>query len=165
MLHTAIMPMAEQAAPAREKRLVLRMLELWREAHRAERLPQAKALGVADTGSDADHVFTIDAAHKAGACFTYVGDALRPSTWAAPAQALVAHCPNDLILEPASRAWREIVDRGVPVTRGGIGRHSGSLVLYRSILLPLADEEERISIIMGAANWRQVEEQHGAFIE
>jgi len=51
------------------------------------------------------------------------------------------------------------------VTRGGIGQHEGGPVLYRSILVPLANESGQISVIMGAANWRMVEEQDGIPVE
>jgi hypothetical protein len=54
---------------------------------------------------------------------------------------------------------------GVPVTRGGVGLNEGVSVLYRSILVPLADESGRISVIMGAANWRAVEAQDGTPVE
>jgi hypothetical protein len=155
----------EASAPAREKRLVLRILELWREAHDAEQLPSASALTPADTGEDADHVYLIDVLDPAGPRFTYVGAALQISTWASAEGALVGHCPDDSMLGLASRHWGEIIDRGVPVTRGGIGQHDGGPVLYRSILVPLADESGRISAIMGAANWRRVEEQDGTAVE
>lgn len=44
----------------REKRLVLRILGIWREARGDDLLPFADALGVADMGEDADHVFMMD---------------------------------------------------------------------------------------------------------
>lgn len=151
----------EAPAPAREKRLVLRILDLWRDAHQEDRLPQLPDLTPTDTGEDADHVYIIDVLDVAGPRFTYVGAALRVSSWPQSEGALVAHCPDDSMLGVTSQHWNEIVERGVPVTRGGIGTHEGGPVLYRSILVPLSDERGRIAAIMGAANWRMVEEQDG----
>ncbi len=73
----------------------------------------------------------------------------------------LADCPVESVLGLSSRNWREIIERRVPVTRGGIGRHEGGPVLYRSIMVPLVDPNGGISLIMGAANWRKVEEQDG----
>ncbi len=143
---------------AKEKRLVLRILELWRDAHDEDNLPLGAALTPADTGDDADHVYIIDVLDPAGPRFTYVGQALQIATWPSADGALVGHCPDDSMLGLTSNHWSEIVERGVPVTRGGIGQHNGGPVLYRSILVPLADESGRIAMIMGAANWRMVEE-------
>jgi hypothetical protein len=151
----------EAPAPAREKRLVLRILDLWRDAHLGEALPLATELTPTNTGDDAEHVYFIDVLDPAGPRFTYVGAALRVSSWPQSDGALVAHCPDDSMLGLTSQHWSEIVERGVPVTRGGIGQHEGGPVLYRSILVPLGDEDGQIVAILGAANWRIVEEQDG----
>jgi hypothetical protein len=155
----------EAPAPAKDKRLVLRILELWRDAHDGDRLPQALALMPADTGADAEHVYLIDLLDPAGPRFTYVGAALQISTWQSAEGVLLGHCPDDSMLGLTSQHWNEIVERGVPVTRGGIGQHEGGPVLDRSILVPLANESGQISVIMGAANWRMVEEQDGIPVE
>jgi hypothetical protein len=156
---------AAEPAPQREKRLVLRMLDLWRRFHQGDQMPQASALTAAEAGADADHVYMIDICHVAGPRFTYIGQALQVPGWPAASDALITECPQDSVLGLTSRHWREIVDREVPVTRGGIGRNRGEAVLYRSIMVPLIDESGRIAVIMGAANWRLVEEQSGTPIE
>lgn len=151
----------EVPAPATEKRLVLRILDLWRNAHKGEALPHIGALTPADTGADVDHVYIIDVVDPAGPRFVYVGASLQISSWPSAENALVAHCPDDSMLGLTSSHWKEIVERGVPVTRGGVGQHEGGAVLYRSILVPLVDDDGHIAVIMGAANWRMVEEHDG----
>lgn len=153
------------AAPHTEKRLVLRMLDLWRRFHQGDQMPLAKMLTQAEAGADADHVFLIDICHIAGPRFTYVGEALQVPGWPNGAEALINDCPQESVLGLTCRHWREIVDREVPVTRGGIGRNRGEAVLYRSIMVPLIDETGRIAVIMGAANWRSVEEKSGTPVE
>lgn len=148
-------------APVSEKRLVLRILELWRAAQQDDQLPLVASLTPADTGADAEHVYVIDVSDPAGPRLTYVGLALQVASWPSADGVLVAHCPEDTMLALISRHWDEIVGRGVPVTRGGIGQHAGGPVLYRSIMVPLFDESGRLSVIMGAANWRTVEAQDG----
>ena len=142
-----------------DKRLVIRMLELWRRARRGDRLPNLAQFTAADAGADAAHLFQIDVLSQTGARFTHIGSGLHLPDWPTKPAPLVMECPEDSVLSLSSRHWREIVTRRVPVTRGGISRHLGGLVLYRSIMLPLADDEGRIASIMGAANWRTVEEQ------
>ena len=160
-----VVPLVAAPAPLTEKRLVLRLLDLWRRAHQEEQMPLASSLTVVDTGADADHVYVIDICHLAGPRFTYIGLALQVPGWPNATDGLVADCPQDSVLGVTSRHWREIVDREVPVTRGGVGQNRGESVLYRSIMVPLIDESGRISVIMGAANWRLVEAQSGTPVE
>jgi hypothetical protein len=148
-----------------DKRLVIRMLELWRRARRADQLPHTSVLTPSDVGADAAHLFQIDVLGDSGARFTHIGSGLHLPDWPVKPAPLVMECPEDSVLSLSSRHWREIVTRRVPVTRGGISRHLGGLVLYRSIMLPLADDNGRISTIIGAANWRTVEEQPPTPIE
>jgi len=141
------------------------MLDLWRRYHHDDRLPLTTALTPAEAGTDADHVYMIDIRNIAGPRFTYIGPALQAPGWPAGSDALVTDCPQNSVLGLTSSHWREIVDREVPVTRGGIGHNRGEAVLYRSIMVPLIDETGRIAVIMGAANWRSVEEQRGTPVE
>ena len=152
-------------APLTEKRLVLRILDLWRRFHNGDEMPLASVLTAPQAGADVDHVYLIDICHIDGPRFTFIGPALQVPDWPGQSEALIAECPEDSVLGLTSRNWREIVDREVPVTRGGVGRNRGEAVLYRSILVPLADESGRISVIMGAANWRLVEQHSGTPIE
>ncbi len=159
---SSVIPFAPNSpAPAPEKRLVLRILELWRRAHHTNELPSAASLSAADTGADRDHVYMIDVVYPGGPCFTHIGEALRGADWAQGEPMPLTDCPVESVLGLSSRNWREIIERRVPVTRGGIGRHEGGPVLYRSIMVPLVDPNGGISLIMGAANWRKVEEQDG----
>ena len=145
-------------APAivREKRLVLRVLAIWRDACEEDVLPRVGAFTPSDTGDDADHVYLLDVLYPAGPRFTYVGAALRVAGWPSTVDAPLDHCPPESVLSLASYRWQEIVDRRVPITRGGPGFNDGEAVLYRSIMAPLVDETGRVSAILGAANWRLV---------
>ncbi len=158
-----VVPSVSEAPVAvRESRLVLRALAVWRYARSEEDMPRAIDVDAAEMGEDSDHVFTIDVLAEHGPCFTQIGAAVRPAGWPGEKLALVADCPDDSVLGLVAHRWREIVDRRVPVTRGGAGVNDGAAVLYRGILMPLADAAGRVSIILGAANWRAVEESHGA---
>ena len=152
-----VAPLAAHApAPVREKRLVLRVLELWRQACEGDMPPKLGAIGEDDAGEDAPHVFRIDLLDAAGPRFVSIGAALRIAGWPGQDAALVASCPEHSVLGLVGRCWPEIVERGVPVTRGGVASNDGVSVLYRSIMAPLADDHGKIAGILGAANWRPV---------
>jgi len=147
---------ANSPAPVREKRLVLRVLETWRQACQDDLPPRLGSLTATDTGDDVGHVFMIDLLDQAGPRFTSIGEALRVDGWPADGPALVAACPDHSVIGLVGRCWPEIVDRGVPVTRGGVAPNNGISVLYRSIMAPLVDESGQVAAILGAANWRAV---------
>ncbi|MGH7032518.1 MAG: hypothetical protein ACREFL_02165 [Stellaceae bacterium] len=152
-----VAPLAAHApAPVREKRLVLRVLDLWRQACEGDMPPKLGAVGEDDAGEDAPHIFRIDLLDPAGPRFVSIGAALRIGGWPGQGAALVASCPEHSVLGLVGRCWPEIVERGVPVTRGGVASNDGVAVLYRSIMAPLADEHGKIAGILGAANWRPV---------
>lgn len=148
--------------PQRESRLVLRVLEIWREAHGENDLPLTGSIAIADFGLDAPHVFVLDVEAPADPQFSVIGPAVSVAGWPGSEAPLLATCPDDSVLAQVAQHWREIVERRVPVTRGGIGVNEGTPILYRGILMPLIDEKQRVCRVIGAANWRAVEESHGA---
>jgi len=154
---SALSEASPSPAPRREKRLVLRLLEAWRQARIDDLAPKAGSLGPADTGEDMPHVFTIELSDSAPPRFGFIGDAVRPRRFAADDKPLVEDCPHDCVLGHVSRYWKEIIERGVPVTRGGNGINDGKPVLYRGLMAPLVDEDGVICTIIGAANWRSVD--------
>ena len=148
---------AGMPAPRREKRLVLRVLEIWRQARIDDLAPKAGAVKPADAGEDEPFVFMIELYDGAPPRFSYVGDALRPSGFPSSPDPLLDDCPKASVLHLATRDWLEIVERGVPVTRGGKGVNNGKPVRYRGTMAPLVDEDGVICAIPGAANWRAIE--------
>ena len=53
----------------------------------------------------------------------------------------------------------EVLIKGVPISRGGeFSSPNGCKILYRSVLLPVGEDENSISGILGAANCREVVE-------
>src|SRR5581483_10578870 len=94
-----------------DKRLVLRLLELWRRARRSDRLPHVTQLTPADAGTDAAQLFQIDVLSSTGARFTHIGSGLHLPEWPLKPAPLVVECPEESVLSLSSRHWREIVTR------------------------------------------------------
>ena len=65
--------------------------------------------------------------------------------------------PAASLIEHAASYYYEILDRGVPISRGGeFVKYDGTKVLYRSIILPMSDDGTTVSGLFGAANCREV---------
>ena len=65
--------------------------------------------------------------------------------------------PANSLIEQAASYYQEILDRGVPISRGGeFVKYDGMKVLYRSIILPMSDDGITVSGLLGAANCREV---------
>ncbi len=65
--------------------------------------------------------------------------------------------PAASLIEHAASYYHEILDRGVPISRGGeFIKYDGMKVLYRSIILPMSDDGSSVSGLLGAANCREV---------
>ena len=51
-----------------------------------------------------------------------------------------------------------MLSREVPISRGGqFRKYDGTKVLFRSIILPMSDDGDTISGLLGAANCREVQ--------
>ena len=141
-----------------ERRLVLRLLTHWRAI-----------CGERDYSSFAE----VDPAampNMWGSCFALevIGHEEDPFFWAAGDE-IVTYVPSPLIGTPVS-AWtpdtligvavshaRDVLRKGVPMSHGDeFMKIDGTRVLYLSILLPMSDDGETISGLLGAANCRAV---------
>lgn len=139
---------------SRERRLVLRLLAYWRDLAPEGQLPAAHCIQPADIADMWPACFTLDLGGPKP-IFAYVGDLH------------VAHHGRDLTGRPAEEAgtdtllWHaveyfdEVLSRKIPITYGGtFPGGDGEPVAYRSILLPLSDDGDEITGILGGANCR-----------
>ena len=141
-----------------EKRLVLRMLNVWRQACTGECYPSHAELMAHRVDDIWQHSFRLDLFGpggrpvflEAGAGFASHADVALEGLPAdqAPADTLVAHA---LCCLDAVRKIR------APVSHGGRFRdRQGREVLFRTILLPLSDDGRSMTGLIGAANCRFV---------
>ena len=64
--------------------------------------------------------------------------------------------PENTLAEWSVSYYREVIERGVPISRGGeFTKSDGTTVLYRGVLLPMSDDGATISGLWGAANCRE----------
>lgn len=146
-----------EAVQGIERRLVLRVLEHWRAARGVRRAPTLADLALDTVPELWANAFILAVRENGEMVFTAVGEVFQSY---APERLVGvgpdALPPDSLVAHFTSFAG-EVLRRAVPITCGGQIPASGEpVVLYRSIVLPVAGEDGRIAALFGAANWREL---------
>lgn len=141
-----------------ERRLVLRLLGHWRNLCGDRQFPSFSDLDPAEIPDIWRNSFVIELSEdKLTPVFRAMGDALMETSGTSLIGQPVANAPEGTLPGVAIAYIDEILARAVPVSRGGeFVRADGTKVLFRSVLLPMSDDGETISGILGAANSRDV---------
>ena len=145
------------AVPGCERRLVLRILEHWRAARGARRAPTLDDLALDHAPELWENAFLLAVREDGGMVFTAVGEVFQSYSPVRLVGVALAELPPDSLVAHFASFAGEVLARVVPITCGGQIPATGEpVVLYRSIVLPVADADGRISALLGAANWREV---------
>lgn len=140
-----------------ERRLVLRLMAYWDDLRGDRAYPAVGDLDPGTIGDDWDACFVMALKDPVDASvFRHVGASLTSRPVPGDGSATLRGCPEATLLHHAVRNVPRMLEKGVPVSVGGEAAVDGAAVLYRSILLPLSDDGERIDHILGAANSRRV---------
>lgn len=133
------------------------MLHYWRERAGAGAFPLLRDIDLAALGEDSGYCLLIRlAATIERSSFLYVGRNLCRPEGAGLEGRAVLDCPPQTVLHRATSYLSRVVDKGVPVSMGGAIVAPGSLILYRSILMPLSEDGSTLTAVFGAANSREV---------
>ena len=144
--------------PGIERRLVLRLLGHWRGLCGERKMPAFSEFNPTDIPDIWPHSFLLEnTGTERGYIFRAVGDQMDSLPSGSLVGQPVTAAPADTLPSLALAYLDEMLDKGVPVSRGGeFSDSSGSRVLYRSVLLPIGDEANAIQGILGAANCRKL---------
>ncbi|MBX6370422.1 MAG: hypothetical protein IRZ04_20830 [Rhodospirillales bacterium] len=142
---------------ATEKRLVFRILECWRELRADRAMPTPEEMTLEMLGRDRKSCFALSLSPPGDVPrFTFIGP-----DFVEDGQDLVGQprsaCSIETVLGAATSCLDEVLARRIPVCIGGLARHTRRPVLFRSILLPLSSDGQRIDALIGAANFRTIE--------
>ena len=144
-------------AQSREQRLVLRVLTQWRSLCRDGALPRRAQIDPQLFGQDWANCLLIDVDPRLErSSIAYVGEHLRDPSWPTLDRQSLAECQESTLLYVATAYASRVLAKGVPISTGGVGIHQGEPIVYRSILLPLAESGQRIDGMLGAANFREI---------
>lgn len=142
-----------------ERRLVLRLLDYWRDARNERHWPAPDDFYPAAIPDLWDYCFVIDlggASDGAERIFSYIGDYHRRIYDLDLAGVALTDADQNTLIGRAACYVDDVMSRSVPVTYGGEFVDSrGYGVLYRSIMMPLSRDNQTITAILGAANCRE----------
>ncbi len=143
-----------------ERRLVLRLLGHWRTLCGDRTLPALLDIDPAAIPDIWPHCFLLEIDKTGGGhVFRAVGDQLDNYTTGSLVGMRVTDAPTDALPGMALSYIDEVLKKGVPISRGGeFSQPDGTRVLFRSVLLPMGENENTICGILGAANCREVVE-------
>jgi hypothetical protein len=148
--------MSETGHPA-ERRLVLRLLQYWRQIAGDNAMPSAANLAPDAIADMWPHCFVLRFGASSEPVYDQVGTAFAAELNEPIIGVPVGNTPVETLLRQATRYWDMVADKKVPISLGGEFRHRrGELLLYRSIILPLSNDGGRIDHMLGAANCRAV---------
>lgn len=157
-METNVVRHLKTPAAATERRAVLRVLRHWRAACRDREFPSRRDIDPTEIAADWKYCFIVDIPDSGGVpSFAYVGEALQIPVWEGRSGARVTDCPPGTILAVATNYIDKMLESRLPLSHSGSAMHGGQVVLFRSVLLPLSDDERRIDGVLGTANFRRVE--------
>jgi hypothetical protein len=138
----------------RERRLVLRLLDYWRQMAGEGDWPQPELVDPKAIPDMWTFCFMIDQP-KSAARLSYVGDYHKEMYGSDPTGLDMAEVNKDTLIGRSASFLQDVLAKRVPVTYGGqfVDAHDRRL-LYRSILLPLSADGKTVSVVLGGANCR-----------
>ena len=140
-----------------ERRLVMRIMELWERLRGLRPFPRMSDVLAADIGPDWASCFLIAIGPATGQwSFHHVGGDLLVPEWSGAIGGAMVDCPKDTLLGHACAYMTDVLDRRIPISLGGTFHIDDSRTVFRSIILPLSDDGLRVDSVLGAANCRQV---------
>ena len=143
-----------------ERRLVLRLLAHWRSLCEERKFPSFADVDPDEIPDIWPFCFVLEILdHEEEPVFRAIGDDLAAFSKIDLADRHISDASADTLPGVSISYLDEVLDKGVPISRGGeFFKTDGTRVLYRSILLPMSDDGEEISGILGAANCREIED-------
>jgi len=149
-------PVGEGSDSPIERRLVMRLLRIWRDKADPEDMPSRDQLTVDDVAESKPFCWTAAVGSPTEARFDWIGDAYaidKPQTLIGQK---LSDAPEGTLIARASAYSHNVITWRVPMSFGGELKHrDGSVLLFRSIILPLRNAGSAdVTHLLGAANYR-----------
>ena len=139
-----------------DRRLIVRVHEVWKRTA-AGLPPRRSQVDPREYGSDWANCAMIDLDPvPARSRFAHVGDNLRDPTWPVFDRQAISECLEGSVLELITRHIPRLAVKKRPLSFGGSALHNDGNVYYRTTLLPLSENGERVDGILAAVTYREV---------
>jgi hypothetical protein len=148
--------MTDTTVPSpQEQRLVLRLLNYWRELAASRDMPTVYDISSFTVGDIREDCFILEFTEERELVFRFVGERQKAILGVDPTGLPLSAIDDETLLGRAVSYRSQVLDRRAPVSVGGqFTDKEGRTVLYRSILLPLG--ENAITALLGCVNSRVV---------
>jgi len=142
----------------KERRMVLRLLEVWRAARGERAYPSLAQFDETTLPELWPFCFALDVTTKpANPVVVRVGRSIASYCGESIVGKLVSEIDSNCLPAQALAYIEEVLRKKVPISRGGAFQDArGVTVLYRSIVLPTSEDGETVAALIGAANCREV---------
>ncbi|NKB22313.1 MAG: PAS domain-containing protein [Alphaproteobacteria bacterium] len=151
----------EELPQGMERRLVLRLLTHWRAICGDRDFPSFSEVEPNDMPDMWHSCFVLEVVgHEDDPVFRTAGGEIFSYAPGSLIGTPVSNWTPDTLIGVAVRHTHGVLRKRVPMSHGDeFVKIDGTRVLYRSILLPMSDDGETISGLLGAANCREVHEE------
>ena len=146
-----------EAPSGMERRLSLRILSYWREIRGEENFPAYASINSDDITDMWPFCAILKVTgHEQDPLITHCGDNLQNLQGEDVSGQPLSAAPKDSLIANGLSYFQRVLDKRVPITYGNsYSCESGETVFYRSAILPLSDDGEKIDYLLCAANCRK----------
>ena len=144
----------EKTALLSERRLNMRLMAFWWDKRADRRFPSAEDFDPQELSYVWAHCFMLKPQDPCEQlAFHYVGDSIAAVCGITGAEITVDELSKNSLLDHATRNVGEVLKQQVPVIRSGeFVNEEGETIMYRSILLPLSQDQDTINFVVGGAS-------------
>ena len=137
----------------RERRLNMRLMAFWWDKRADRRFPSVEDFDPRELSDVWTHCFTLHPQDPfEQSVFRYVGDSIAAGSGINGAEITVDKLGENSLLDHATRNVSEVLTQQVPVIRSGeFVNEEGETAMFRSILLPLSQDQATINCVVGGA--------------
>ncbi len=136
----------------RERRLNMRLMAHWQSHRDGRRFASWRDIDRTEIEDIWPDCFVIAVADQTSPTFQYVGETIAKSAGVDGGTPPVSAVPSETLLGAALRQLDTLFSDGTVVTNGGVFQDADQTeFLFRSILLPLSDDQQAINFVIGGA--------------
>ncbi len=147
----------EQRTLPLERRLNMRLMAFWWDRRADRHFPTLEDFDP-DALSDVwTHCFTLRPAESPEkTAFKFIGETIAKASGVEDTNITVAQVPENSLLQHATRNLDDVLAQKVPVIHSGeFETGEGRTLMYRSILLPLSQDQKTVDHLVGGARCKQ----------